>query len=235
MYRINDPYQIINIELPALIETYPYVIIERPKFLELYSEFPRHHLAILSNLANPSMRVVRVVEGSRREEVAEVLVDKLNWNEQQKIAFLQSDGVNVEGHYFPKTYFIHKDAAPRDVAATMFDEFSNQVEKIKKQDPKLIINENTALKIASIIIASGRLYIPLQKLTDCKHLPVNRCYPLTAKYYKNLFSGKLGFKKIQEFKSEPTIPFINIGINDLSADENFTVFDHPTIMIFKKK
>ncbi len=46
MYRINDPYQIINIELPALIETYPYVIIERPKFLELYSEFPRHHLAI---------------------------------------------------------------------------------------------------------------------------------------------------------------------------------------------
>ena len=86
-----------------------------------------------------------------------------------------------------------------------------------------------------IIIASGRLYIPLQKLTDCKHLPVNRCYPLTAKYYKNLFSGKLGFKKIQEFKSEPTIPFINIGINDLSADENFTVFDHPTIMIFKKK
>lgn len=114
-----------------------------PEFLE--------RLAYLSNLANPSMRVVRVVEGSRREEIAEVLVDKLEWDEQEKLAFLQSDGVNVEGHYFPKTYFIHKDAVPGEVTATMFDEFSSQIEKIKQKDPKLIINENTALKIASII------------------------------------------------------------------------------------
>src|SRR3989338_5666721 len=108
-------------------------------------------LSYYANHANPSMRVVRVVEGSRREEIAEVLMDKLNWDEQAKIAFLQSDSVNVEGHYFPKTYVIHKDAAPSVVAVTMFDEFSKQVEKIKEKDPKLIINENTALKIASII------------------------------------------------------------------------------------
>lgn len=86
-----------------------------------------------------------------------------------------------------------------------------------------------------IIIASGRLYIPLQKLTDCKKLPDNRCYPLTASYYKKLFSGELGFRKIAEFKSEPTIPILNIHINDVFADENFTVFDHPKIMIFKKE
>ena len=86
-----------------------------------------------------------------------------------------------------------------------------------------------------IIIASGRLYLPLQKLTDCKNLPTNRCYPLTDSYYRDLFSGKLGFRKVKEFKSEPTIPLFNIGINDISADENFTVFDHPKIMIFKKE
>lgn len=119
-----------------------------------YSKSNPSFLATLSyyaNLANPSMRVVRVVEGSRREEIAEVLMDKLNWDEQDKIAFLRSDSVNVEGRYFPKTYVIHKDQAPSVVAVTMFDEFSKQIEKIQEEDPKLIINENTALKIASII------------------------------------------------------------------------------------
>lgn len=114
-----------------------------PSFLETLSYY--------SNLANPAMRAVRVVEGSRREEVAEVLMDKLNWDERDKLAFLQSDSVNVEGHYFPKTYVIHKDTTPSTVSATMFDEFSNQLEKIKVQDPNLIINEKTALKIASIV------------------------------------------------------------------------------------
>ena len=33
----------------------------------------------------------------------------------------------------------------------MFDEFSKQVEKIQERDPQLVINEDTALKIASII------------------------------------------------------------------------------------
>lgn len=114
-----------------------------PSFLETLSYY--------ANLANPSMRIVRVTEGSRREEIAEVLMDKLNWEEQDKLAFLRSDSVNVEGHYFPKTYIIHKDETPSVVATTMFDEFSKQVEKIQERDPQLVINEDTALKIASII------------------------------------------------------------------------------------
>ena len=98
------------------------------------------------------------------------------------------------------------------------------------------MNIESTLKVTDyIIIASGRLYLPLQKLTDCKNLPANRCYTLTASYYRNLFSGKLGFIKIKEFKAEPTIPLMNFGINDISADENFTVFDHPKIIIFKKE
>jgi UPF0755 protein len=114
-----------------------------PSFLEKLSYY--------ANLANPSMRVVRVVEGSRREEVAEVLMDKLDWNEQDKIAFLRSDTVNVEGRYFPKTYLVYKHEVPSIVAVTMFDEFREQVEKIREQDPELTIDDTTALKIASII------------------------------------------------------------------------------------
>lgn len=85
-----------------------------------------------------------------------------------------------------------------------------------------------------IIIATKRLYVPLQKLTDCKKLPAFRCYPLTARYYKNLFSGKLGFVKVAEFVEYPTVPFINFKIDDFSSDETFTVSDHPKVLIFKK-
>ncbi|HSA83288.1 MAG TPA: glycosyltransferase family 39 protein [Patescibacteria group bacterium] len=85
-----------------------------------------------------------------------------------------------------------------------------------------------------IIIASNRLYLPLPKLTDCVNLPMHRCYPETTKYYKKLFNGELGFQKVAEFSRYPTIPLTSITINDQNADESFTVYDHPKVMIFKK-
>ena len=93
----------------------------------------------------------------------------------------------------------------------------------------------STLNIADyIVIASNRLYVPLQRLTDCNVLPKDKCYPKTAQYYKNLFSGKLGFEKVAEFSSYPTIPLANIKIQDDAADESFTVYDHPKIFIFKR-
>ncbi len=77
-----------------------------------------------------------------------------------------------------------------------------------------------------IIIASNRLYSPLQKLADCSRYKV--CYPRTAEYYVKLFRGELPFKKVAEFSNHP------LFIDDQSADESFTVYDHPKIMIFKK-
>jgi len=85
-----------------------------------------------------------------------------------------------------------------------------------------------------IILASNRLYTPLQKLTNCDELPPGRCYPITARYYNYLFSGKLGFEKVAEFTSYPTLPLLNLSLPDQSADESFTVYDHPKIQIFMK-
>ena len=85
-----------------------------------------------------------------------------------------------------------------------------------------------------IIIASNRLYVPLQKLTNCKELPPDRCYPRTAAYYQKLFNNQLGFTKVAEFTDYPKVPFLNLELKDDSADESFTVYDHPKIMIFKK-
>lgn len=82
-----------------------------------------------------------------------------------------------------------------------------------------------------LIIASNRLYTPLQKLTNCQDLPPGKCYSVTAQYYQDLFSGKLGYSQVAEFTSFPSL--FGLSINDQSADESFTVYDHPKVIIFK--
>lgn len=112
-------------------------------------------LSFYENLANPSIRVVRVEEGLRKEEIANVVGDKLGWGELEKNQFIDAhlaiNTTNLEGHYFPKTYFIQKDESPIGVTADMLHEFSVQTSTIKKPKSKNIVNKDTALKIASII------------------------------------------------------------------------------------
>lgn len=85
-----------------------------------------------------------------------------------------------------------------------------------------------------IIIASMRLMEPLERLTNCRILPNGYCYPLTAAYYKKLTNGKLGFRQVADFTVSPTVPLLNLPIPDQSADESFTVYDHPHVLIFEK-
>lgn len=97
---------------------------------------------------------------------------------------------------------------------------------------------NDQLKMTDyVIIASNRLYTPLTKLADCNKLPVGRCYKKTADYYKKLFNGSLGFQKVAEFSSFPRLSTFNfqLSIDDSFADESFTVYDHPKVMIFQRE
>ncbi|QQS43360.1 glycosyltransferase family 39 protein [Candidatus Roizmanbacteria bacterium] len=85
-----------------------------------------------------------------------------------------------------------------------------------------------------IVIASNRLYIPLQRLQECDEH--GRCYPMTGEYYRRLFANERGFVKVAEFTSYPRLTIGNwqLKIIDDHADESFTVYDHPKIMVFKK-
>jgi len=62
-------------------------------------------------------------------------------------------------------------------------------------------------------------------------------YPLMTKFYQNLFAGKTNYKKIAEFTSFPSLSYLGIPltINDEGAEEAFTVYDHPVVMIFKRE
>jgi len=85
-----------------------------------------------------------------------------------------------------------------------------------------------------IVIASNRLYIPLQRLQECDEH--GRCYPLTGEYYRKLFANESGYVKVAEFTAYPRLQIGNwqLQIIDDHADESFTVYDHPKIMVFKK-
>jgi hypothetical protein len=58
-------------------------------------------------------------------------------------------------------------------------------------------------------------------------------YPLTIHYYQLLFSGQLGFRLAAQFDDYPHL--FGIGINDRSADESYSVFDHPTCRVFVRE
>jgi 4-amino-4-deoxy-L-arabinose transferase-like glycosyltransferase len=57
--------------------------------------------------------------------------------------------------------------------------------------------------------------------------------PVLRNYYQDLFSGKGDFQKVAEFSSYPGL--FGIDLNDDWAELNFRVFDHPKILIFKRR
>lgn len=127
-------------------------------------------LSLYQNLANPSVRVVRVYAGLRKEEIAEVFYKNLDWTKTEAEEFASPSSANssadsapIEGHLLPKTYLINKDATPDEVRNIMLTEFDKAFAKIQAKSSKKIINEEIIIKIASIIQreASGKKDMPL--------------------------------------------------------------------------
>ncbi|HWQ83236.1 MAG TPA: hypothetical protein VN363_01645, partial [Anaerolineales bacterium] len=95
-----------------------------------------------------------------------------------------------------------------------------------------------------IVISSNRQWGSLTRIPER--------FPLTTTYYRELlgcpedqtiywcyavaepgrFNGTLGFELVQIFQSNPKLGFIEL--NDQFAEEAFTVYDHPKVLIFKK-
>jgi len=75
-----------------------------------------------------------------------------------------------------------------------------------------------------VVISSNRMYGWLPRLRDR--------FPITNRYYELLFAEKLGFRLVQTITSYPRLG--GFALVDDGADESFTVYDHPQVLIFEK-
>jgi YYY domain-containing protein len=75
-----------------------------------------------------------------------------------------------------------------------------------------------------VALASNRLHRSIPNLPER--------YPMSGRYYDLLFAEKLGFEKVAEFETPPRLG--PLTFDDQSADESFTVYDHPKPVIFEK-
>jgi hypothetical protein len=107
-----------------------------------------------------------------------------------------------------------------------------------------------------MVLSSNRLWASIPQ--------VPRRYPQTTEFYEKLFTGKLNYNNVLEVSSYPgfTVPFLNkcyyIGMSNLpgvknkwfdvesgcmypgiylrddTAEESFSVYDHPKVFIFQR-
>jgi len=73
---------------------------------------------------------------------------------------------------------------------------------------------------------SDFLLVPSRRIFKNQH---GSAFPLSQSYYQALFSGNLGFTLVKQFSSFP-----DFLLRAEQAEETWTVFDNPTIRIYKK-
>ena len=119
------------------------------------------------------------------------------------------------------------DALPLPIAGRWVAHLYDMVElpwydpdRPEKLEKVLLVLENSDF----LILSSNRLYDSIPRLA--------RRYPMTKRYYESLFDGSLGFNRVAEFVSYPKL--FGWGMPDQRAEEAFTVYDHPRVLIFQK-
>lgn len=95
-------------------------------------------------------------------------------------------------------------------------------------DPDSPAKVNDIVKALSgadwIAVTSGRVYSNVTRVPDV--------FPMSIAYYRALFSGRLGFTPVANFTSYPSLG--PLRFNDDSSEEQFTVYDHPRVLLFQK-
>jgi hypothetical protein len=75
------------------------------------------------------------------------------------------------------------------------------------------------------VLSSPRAWRTIGRLPDR--------FPLMVRFYRELFAGRLGFQRVARFKSGPRL--LGVSVDDIGAEEAFSVYDHPQVNVFRRK
>ena len=74
------------------------------------------------------------------------------------------------------------------------------------------------------VLSSPRAWNTIGRLPDR--------FPLMARFYDELFAGRLPFERVATFESYPSL--LGLELRDRRAEEAFWVYDHPPVTIFRR-
>jgi len=104
---------------------------------------------------------------------------------------------------------------PRQVTFNPFDTDSTQ---------KITQLVDGLAQVDYVIEASNKLYGAIPQM--------EARFPVTVRYYEALNDGSLGFERVKEFSTPPSL--FGFTRDDRNAEETFTVYDHPTVTVWQK-
>ena len=81
-------------------------------------------------------------------------------------------------------------------------------------------------KLSQDLVSADYIFVPSRRVFKNQN---NDNFPLSQNYYQNLFSGNLGFVEIKNINNSK-----DLFLNSENAEETWSVFDSPTIRIYKK-
>lgn len=96
----------------------------------------------------PYQKWVVIPEGLRKEEIAEMVQEKIDWAEVEERRFLSRA---KEGYLFPDTYLLNLDYTGEDVAKRMENQFNEKVADLFKEAKENNIKNDTLIVLASLV------------------------------------------------------------------------------------
>ena len=122
------------------------------------------------------------------------------------------------------------DPLPLQIPKTTKSFIGEMMPVFDQESPQKWRTINTMLESADYyFLTSNRAWGSITKVPEK--------YPETSEFYAKLLNGKLGFVKVAEFTSRPSLKYLGIPFtfSDDYADETFTVYDHPKVIIMAKQ
>jgi UPF0755 protein len=196
------------------------------------------HIEFYMALANPSVKYMKVAQGTRKEEIENVLEKKLGWDTMDSKDFLGHDEfrrTRFEGEYFPDSYLIPKNASGQEVRDIMLSRFESKLSQIL-DNASTTLDKQQILTIASIIQREAAGKEDMYLISGIIQNRMNRGMPLqmdaTLQYAKGSEDNGWWPKVLSKDKSIkspyntyknkglPPSPIANPGIEAITAAMN---------------